>query len=248
MVAVDNPSLSSRLRMHLAWRVDAGEQLLNLICAALKPPATIVDIGCGGGALLAELTCRGYQAIGVERDPHSLALRDKRLTVLEGSAEILPLALRPGSCDGVVFSHVIEHLSDPVATLRSAAVLLKPTGLLFCEVPNNESLIARQSGLAWEHLDIPRHINFFNERSLVNVALSAGFKVNRTHFSGFCRVFSDSYIATEKRIFDQLENNNRISILAKRNSNIRSWSLLARTAFSDPREKYDSVGIIAILG
>jgi hypothetical protein len=54
----------------------------------------------------------------------------------------------------VVFSHVVEHLVEPLKALGHAAALLKPRGLLFCEVPNNEALIARQSGLAWEHLDI----------------------------------------------------------------------------------------------
>ncbi len=245
MVAAGRPSFNSKLRTHLAWKMDAGERLLNLICAALEPPATIVDIGCGGGELVAALGDRGYRAIGVERDVRSLALRSRLTTVLEGSAEHLPDELRLASCDGIVFSHVIEHLCDPVAALRSAVALLKPRGLLFCEVPNNESLIARQSGLSWEHLDIPRHINFFHEMSLVALAERSGLKVSRTYFSGFCRDFSDSYIATEQRIFDQLGKRSREHGPARRNSGVRSWCLLAKAAFATPRKKYDSIGMIA---
>ncbi len=247
MVETGPPGFSSRLRMHLAWRLDASQPLFDLICAALEPKARIVDIGCGGGVLLGQLKELGFDVVGVERSAHTLTLSGQPTYVLEGSAESLPDSLRLGSYDGVVFSHVLEHLCDPIAALRTAAALLKPAGLLFCEVPNNESLIARQSGLSWENLDIPRHLNFFNESSLVALAQSAGLEVSRTYFSGYCRYYTDSYIATEQRIFDQLANGSREPISAKRNSHMRCWSLLAKTAFATPWEKYDSVGIIARL-
>ena len=77
-----------------------------------------------------------------------MSLKRHDIPVLEGSAESLPAAFKPATCDGLVFSHVLEHLVDPEAAVRNAAALLKPTGLMFCEVPNNESLVAKQSGLA----------------------------------------------------------------------------------------------------
>ena len=242
MVAMRETSFLTRLRNHLAWRFDKGEVLADVIAGSVPISGTIVDIGCGGGNLLRHLSHHGYQMTGIERDTTSTALRE--LHVLEGSAEALP-PLPAHSFDGVVFSHVVEHLVEPLPALRSAAALLKPGGKLFCEVPNNESLIARQSGLSWEHLDVPRHVNFFNERSLKNLVEQAGLKVDRTYFSGFCRYFSDTYIATEQKIHDRL-----VAIGAAdsiRNSTARTWRLLARTAFAPPRQKYDSVGLVATL-
>jgi SAM-dependent methyltransferase len=245
MVPTPPPGLASRLRLHLAWRMDRGHALARVIRQALPAPADIVDIGCGSGALLKELRAHGHRVTGVERDASALSLREHDIRVLEGSAESLPPELRPGTLDGVVFSHVLEHLVDPLAALQRASTLLKPTGLLFCEVPNNDALIARQSGLAWEHLDIPRHVNFFNERSLVAVASHAGLVVRRVYFSGYCRYFSDSYIATEQRTYDRLAALPGGAHDATRNSAARAWRLLGRTALAAPARKYDSVGIVA---
>ena len=245
MASVAAPGFASRLRTHLAWRGDDGEVLADVIATSLGAQGSVIDIGCGGGVLLDELSRRGYRVAGVERDASTVAMRNQHVTVLEGSAESLPASLARGSYDGVVFSHVMEHLVDPVAAMRNAAGLLKPDGLLFCEVPNNEALIAKQSGLSWEHLDIPRHINFFTEQSLRVLAENAGLAVKRVYFSGYCRYFSDSYIATEQRIFDQIAIHPDSTSHATRNSQGRAWRLLAKTIAAGPRLKYDSVGFVA---
>lgn len=247
MVETGPPSFVSKIRTHLAWRADKGETLLDIINVSVQPNSTILDIGCGAGTLLQKLSTLGYKTIGVERDTRSLSLDGKNITVLEGSAENLPAQISPSSCDGIVISHVLEHLTDPIAALRSAAKLLKPSGLLFCEVPNNESLIAKQSGLSWEHLDIPRHINFFNEQSLKVVAQKAGLRINRIYFGGYCRMFDDPYIATEQRIHDQLIVHGDLPVLSKRNSVLRSWRLLAKTACATKNKKYDYIGIVCSL-
>ena len=167
LVERDETRLSTRIRVHLAWRVDRSEALPDVISAELPNNGAIVDVGCGSGALIRELQNRGYAMTGIERDIESLSLL--QLNVIEGTAEDLSNVPKH-SFDGVVFSHVVEHLVDPVKALRDAADLLKTGGKLFCEVPNNESTIARQSRLSWEHLDIPRHLNFFDERSLLRLA------------------------------------------------------------------------------
>ena len=247
MVETGVPGFTSKVRTHLAWRADKGETLLDVINVSIQPSSTILDIGCGAGTLLQKLSTLGYKTIGVERDTRSLSLDGKNITVLEGTAENLPAEILPRSCDGIVISHVLEHLTDPIAVMQNAAKLLKPSGLLFCEVPNNESLISEQSGLSWEHLDIPRHINFFDEQSLKLVAQNAGLKINRIYFGGYCRFFDDSYIATEQRIHDQLVKHGDLPVLSKRNSILRSWNLLAKTAFATRNKKYDYIGIVCNL-
>ncbi|MEO8308116.1 MAG: class I SAM-dependent methyltransferase [Pseudomonadota bacterium] len=242
MVEVENPSFFSRLRTHLAWRADAGENLIDVIAEEIPRGGLVVDIGCGGGQLIRILAERGIRGVGVERDVQAMSLRDSQISVLEGSAESLPRELKPGGCDGVVFSHVLEHLVDPRNALVNAVQLLRSGGLMFCEVPNNESLIARQSGLSWEHLDIPRHINFFALDTLVKLAEAVGLRIRRSYFSGYCRYFSDGYVATEQLIHDRLPAGSHPSI---RNSAARSWKMLSRTFAAEPVRKYDSIGVVA---
>jgi len=233
----------TRLRVHLAWRFDRSEMLPEVIRAELPNKGSILDIGCGGGVLIRELSAQGFQTAGVERDAEALA--STQMNVLEGSAERLP-ELPISSFDGIVFSHVLEHLVDPVSAVREAAKLLKPGGRLFCEVPNNEAMIAHQSNLSWEHLDIPRHINFFREKTLCKLVERAGLSVSRTYFSGYTRYFGESYIATEQRIHDQLA---AVGVTkSTRYSPARAWKLFTKTAMAPAMQKYDSVGLVAIPG
>src|SRR4051812_5462888 len=160
------PRILPRLRKHVAGRLDRGASLCNVIEEELPARSAILDIGGGSGALLQELAAQGHRVASVRRDA------------------ALPRSLEPGSCDGVVFSDVVAHLADPVKALGDAAALLKPGGLLFCEVPNHEALIARRSGMAWDAADIPP-INFFTERSLVALVRSAGLVVRRVYFGGY---------------------------------------------------------------
>lgn len=239
---VGPPSPSSRARMHLAWRFDRSRHLVDVIAQRLPAGASIVDIGSGDGSQLVILARRGYRMTGVERDPRSVSLRGQAATVFEGSAEALPPQLARGTFDAVMFKQVLEHLVDPVAALRSAAELLKPGGVMFVEVPNNECTIARRSGLAWEHMDVPRHLNFFDEASLRTAATRAGLQFEATFFNEYCRYFADAYIALEQRIFDHLAG----AQPALRNSAARSWRLLLRTLAAPARSKYDCVGVVAV--
>jgi SAM-dependent methyltransferase len=246
LVPVGTPSFSSRLRSHLAWRADFGKDLLEVVSSNVERRGKIVDIGCGSGRLVRNLLDRDYLAVGVERDVKTLALLIQQgVPALEGSAESLPKELGQETCDAVIFDNVLEHLSDPIDALRKAAMILKPGGKLFCELPNNESYTAQQSGVSWEHLDIPRHLNFFNEKSLTVAFKIAGLRIFKTYFSGYCRYYSDAYIATEQRIYDNLPTAARGLAGTKRNSNARAWALLAKSALARPRRKYDTLGIIA---
>ena len=239
---VDAPGPLSRLRNHLAWRFDRGDQLIDVVTRRLPQGASIVDVGSGDGSQLALLSQRGFRMTGVERDTKSVSLQGGQAQVFEGSAEALPDQLPRESFDAVMFKQVLEHLADPVHALRNAARLLKPGGVMVVEVPNNESAIARQSGLSWEHMDVPRHINFFTLDTLQATARGAGLAVEGSFFNEFCRYFADGYIAMEQRIFDHLGGAGP----ALRNSSARSWRLLLKTAWAAPRIKYDCVGVVAV--
>jgi SAM-dependent methyltransferase len=234
--------LLSRLRNHLAWRFDRSDDMIDVITRRLPRGAQVVDIGSGDGWQIKLLSQRGFRMTGVERDTKSASLQGEPAQVFEGSAEALPGELPRGSFDAVMFKQVLEHLVDPVHALRNAAQLLKPGGVMFVEVPNNESAIAQQSGLSWEHMDVPRHINFFTQQTLQASATAAGLAVESAFFNEYCRYFADGYIATEQRIHDHLGG----AQPALRHSAARSWRLLLKTAWAPARIKYDCVGVVAV--
>jgi len=71
-----------------------------------------------------------------------------------------------GSSDLVVMSHVLEHVSDPVAFLHSATLGLRQGGAVFIEVPCQD----------WKHkaLDEP-HVLFFEKKSMQLLLARLGF-------------------------------------------------------------------------
>lgn len=246
-VAEGEPAtLQSRVRDHLAWRADHGDDLDAVIEAHVPAGGAVCDVGCGAGALAQRLVERGYRVTGIERDTQAISFQTPGFTTVQGAVEALPAAVPRGTFDAVVLSHVLEHIVDPVGALRGVAALLKPDGLLVCAVPNNGSTTAHRSLLAWEHLDVPRHVNFFDRRTLEAACCQAGLQVEWVFFDGYCRYFSNAMIATEQRIHDAiLAADPEAARGSVRNSQGQAWLLLARTAFAPPERKYDSVGVVA---
>jgi SAM-dependent methyltransferase len=63
-----------------------------------------------------------------------------------------------GSFDLVMSFYVVEHVADPVATLKQAASLLKPNGILYWLVPN---FLANPADFI-----VADHVNHFSRRSI----------------------------------------------------------------------------------
>lgn len=243
------PTLFDRARVHLAWRLDRGEILsAEWITRVLGGrPSEICDVGCGNGALAASLSDLGHQAHGVEFDPRAAEEARKRgVQIHAGTVENLPEAVASRQFDAVILSHVLEHVLRPVEAVRTLHGLLRPGGVLICVVPNNASAGLKWAGAAWEPLDVPRHLNFFVPENLRTIAETAGLKFRRFFFSQYCRQFGNPWIGTEARIYDAIcRNGGDRPAGLRRNSGLRAWGLLARTAFASKSLKYDSVGIVA---
>jgi 2-polyprenyl-3-methyl-5-hydroxy-6-metoxy-1,4-benzoquinol methylase len=241
-----------RLRNHLAWRLDAGEPLdAERVDRALRDagvhPARICDVGCGSGAMAAELAARGHDVTGVEVDESALASRQSgRFRFLRGTAEALPDALERGGFDAVVLSHVLEHCRSPEQALANVRELLAPGGIVLCEVPNNACLAAERLGPAWEQADAPRHLHFFTATSLRASFEAAGLSVERTWYAQFCRQFLNEWIATERMLWRNLRSGTETPRpLPPPNSRARAWALLARSLLAPDERRYDSVGLVA---
>jgi hypothetical protein len=76
--------------------------------------------------------------------------------------------------------HVLEHVPDPVETLKRTYNLLRPNGLVFGETVNTKCLDSRLFGKYWGGLHLPRHIVFFNRHNLAHTLERVGFSDVRT--------------------------------------------------------------------
>ena len=99
--------------------------------ATLKP-ATLCDIGCGDGTLVAHARTLGIAAVGIDPDAGRIAGgRAAGLDLREGAAEALPLP--DGSFDVVTFENSLHHVSEigralaeSMRVARRAVVVIDP--------------------------------------------------------------------------------------------------------------------------
>ncbi len=134
----------------------------------------LLDVGCGDGAFLADMSQTGWEVQGLEPDPHAAALARKR-GVPVTQAPLDEAELEPESFDAVTMSHAIEHLHDPIAALRTCHEVLRPGGTLWVATPNLEARGHALFGRDWIGLDPPRHLVLFSRASLVDAGAQAGF-------------------------------------------------------------------------
>ncbi len=96
----------------------------------------VLEIGCYDGYLLRLLERRGARGLGVEPSASAAAHGSERWGIEIRAGRFEDQELAPGSFDLIALSHVLEHLTDPRATLERCHRLLAPGGHLFVEVPN----------------------------------------------------------------------------------------------------------------
>jgi SAM-dependent methyltransferase len=141
------------------------------------PPRTVCEVGCGDGAILAELARRGFGETfdGFEVSPQAAALAAHRAELRRVEAydgEHLPVA--DLTYDLGILSHVLEHVPDPLAVLREAA---RACRIVVIEVPLEDNLSARRAGKTAEAQRIG-HLHRFSRAQMRALAPQAGLRVH----------------------------------------------------------------------
>lgn len=133
----------------------------------------VLDVGCGGGALLCELAEFGYIHLH-GCDPYL----DSEL-IYENGVHIFNKEIHDieGEYDLIIMSDSFEHVTDPHDVLESAYRLLAPEGTLRIGIPIYPNIAFDMFGANWYQLDAPRHIVLNSKKSMVYFAEKHGFKI-----------------------------------------------------------------------
>ena len=100
-------------------------------CIEAEPTDTVLDVATGTGAVARELLRqKGCTVVGLDQSPEMLAEARRRLPkevqLVEASAEQLPFP--DASFDALTFTYLLRYVSDPGATLRELARVVRPGG------------------------------------------------------------------------------------------------------------------------
>jgi 2-polyprenyl-3-methyl-5-hydroxy-6-metoxy-1,4-benzoquinol methylase len=144
------------------------------LLADLDREAPILEIGCGGGGLLAYLGRRGFShASGIDISAEQVELARRRGVRAELADALAYLRERSLSFDAVLAVDVLEHLSrDELVTLSELlATALRPRGRLVVQTANGAGLFPRQ--VIYGDLT---HLTIFTPESLGQLLRGAGFQ------------------------------------------------------------------------
>jgi SAM-dependent methyltransferase len=150
-----------------------------------RPPARVLDVGCGDGMLAGRLRTMGHTVVGVDRLKRD-GVGDRVDRFIEADLErALPNEVGDGF-DAVVAIDVLGHVREPEELLRECARRLRPGGTLLVSVPNFGHWYPR-ARVATGKFDYDQrgildrdHLRFFTRKGALRTFAAAGVKVSRT--------------------------------------------------------------------
>lgn len=170
--------------LHLLWRQlsarGKADHAMELCERAGLSPSSVAEIGCGDGALLAELGARGLsgELHGFEVSEEAAQIARSRgvpglaeVTVYDGASLPAP----DGAFDLAILSHVLEHVPDPASLLHEAARVARA---VLVEVPLEANLSARRTSKRSGAAEIG-HLQALDRSAVHVMAAAAGLQVQQ---------------------------------------------------------------------
>jgi SAM-dependent methyltransferase len=167
-------------QLYARWRAlgarGKADHATELCSRAGVVPASTLEVGCGDGALLAELSGRGFGG-----SLHGVEIAQAAVKIASKRAEIDSVELYDGQrlkdADGAyelgIVSHVLEHVTDPAGLLAEVG---RACGVVVVEVPLEDNLSARRAGKR-EHAQEVGHLQRLSRGSARALAQQAGLRV-----------------------------------------------------------------------
>lgn len=149
-----------------------------------EPGGRLIDFGCGAGEFLQRMQQLGWSVQGIDMSPSMAAGVSRRLGVRVHAGTLPHPDVPPDSADAITMWQVLEHVHDPVSTLRAVGEVLRPGGRLHLSVPNVASRSFAVFREHWHALELPRHLTHFSPDTLGAVLKDAGFEIDEIRVVG----------------------------------------------------------------
>lgn len=142
-----------------------------------KEGMRILDIGCATGKFLKYFMDKyKFDVYGVEPNTRLCnILKEQKINVINSTIE--DVKLPNNYYDIVCMLHVLEHVWDPILTLKKLNTVLKYGGILFIELPNFDATARKVFGKYWFYYHQPRHLTHFTEQIIKSIIPECGFDI-----------------------------------------------------------------------
>ena len=169
-----NSGESSRLEYYRDAEAADRRTFAEILAIATRlAPArgALLDVGPCAGTLLLQAREAGFGVQGIEINAGAARMCREELGLDVRAGVLEPDSYPPDTFDVVSMGDVIEHVPDPVATLRTVARILKPGGHVLISTPNVGSAAARMLQVKPEE-----HIYYFSAETLAASLRKAGLE------------------------------------------------------------------------
>jgi ubiquinone/menaquinone biosynthesis C-methylase UbiE len=145
-MSFENPTRRDKIEFRIEWGLSGPLIAPYLKKLGLQGGETLLEVGCGGGAVtrrLAQLLPNG-RVVGVDPSTYWVEYARERLRRLRNVAlhvgDVLTADIAPGTFDAALFHYVLHDIAaaDRPSTLARIEELLKPDGRLFVREPMKE--------------------------------------------------------------------------------------------------------------
>lgn len=140
--------------------------------------ASVIDIGCGNGALLYRMKQCGFKHLmGCDSYIKETVTYDNGLTIYK--KDIFEIQ---GCFDFIMLHHSFEHMADPHRVLAHLAGLVSPKGFILIRIPVVDSYAWREYGVDWFQIDAPRHLFIHSVKSILYLAEQHGLELEHLFY------------------------------------------------------------------
>lgn len=190
------------------------------------PTGRILEIGCGAGALIEDLSRLGFECEALESSPEALSIARTMLTSWDNlRLHNAPEAGWTGRFDAVLALEVLEHIENDLAALSLWTSYLKPNGSVIISVPARMSRWGADDEWAG-------HFRRYDRVQLLHLFGAAGLQVSRIESYGFpvgnlARFFRRRVRAAQSDANPSVIADRTARSGIERGTEIRLWPLLS---------------------
>ena len=180
---VERISISQKDLGHDAYKINKFQIAISLLKRHKRDIQNVFDLGCSTGIFLGMIAKEGWAPYGSDVNRNLV----EKNQMSYGDQVKLQAGNRidfPGQYfDVVTLFDSIEHMPNPISTLKEVARVVKDDGLVVISTPNVNGLFPRLTFYllckpfgAWEHPTPPGHVFQFSKKTLRKTLEKAGFE------------------------------------------------------------------------
>lgn len=139
--------------------------------------ANVLELGSAAGFFIKEVSSHGHEAVGIEISAGMVRYAKDILHVNCFQGQLADVPLEDDHYDIVAMWHVLEHLENPVETLKTLHRKMTENSYIFIAVPNFASGNSIRFRENWGHLQSKVHLSHFTPESMRCCLEKSGFEM-----------------------------------------------------------------------